>query len=97
MIIYYDKEGNPIDREEWVQLLENIEYRRIAETKLSDGRQISTVHIGLDHSFGDGPPLIFETMVFPSKDESADERCERYSTEEEARAGHDRIVTEEQE
>jgi len=25
---------------------------------------ISTVFLGLDHNWGDGPPLLFETMVF---------------------------------
>ena len=44
----------------------------------------------LDHP-GDGPPLIFETMVFQA--EGFDEQdMERYSTLEDAIAGHKRMV-----
>ncbi len=47
--------------------------------------QVSTVFLGLDHSFGHGPPLLFETMVFGG--EHAQEMA-RYSTWEEAEKGH---------
>jgi hypothetical protein len=57
-----------------------------------DGRWVSTVWLGLDHSFGSGPPLIFETMVFRSKDGPLhDLECDRYSTEVDALAGHSRL------
>lgn len=48
---------------------------------------VSTVFLTLDHQFGEGPPLLFETMVFPngSWDE---EYMERYSTYQEALEGH---------
>lgn len=50
---------------------------------------MSTVWLGIDHaSFGGCEPLIFETMVFTSEDDFTDIDCMRYSTEEEARAGH---------
>lgn len=52
-----------------------------------NGYRISTVFLGLDHSFGDGPPLLFETMVFTG-DDWGDLECERYSTYDEAEAGH---------
>ncbi len=29
-----------------------------------DGMRVSTVFLGLDHSFSEGDPLLFETMVF---------------------------------
>ncbi len=49
---------------------------------------ISTVFLVMDHSFGlDGPPLVFETMVFPLYSlEELDRK--RYSTWEEAKEGH---------
>ena len=48
--------------------------------------EVSTVWIGINHNFsGEGPPLIFETMVFGSE---GDLYCERYATEEQAREGH---------
>ena len=52
---------------------------------------ISTVHLGIDHSFGGGgPPVIFETMVFRSRMSDLD--CDRYSTEEQALAGHEAMT-----
>lgn len=86
---YYDRNGNPIELMEWAAALEGS--RQIARTTLPDGKWVSTVWLGLDHSFGDGPPLIFETMVFPA-DDMTDLDCERYSTEAEAKAGHERMV-----
>lgn len=50
------------DTVKWAQWFE-IADRRVAETMVGDKR-VSTVFIGLDHQFGDGPPLIFETMIF---------------------------------
>lgn len=48
---------------------------------------ISTVFLGLDHRFsGDGPPIVFETMVFPG------EQSIRYETWSQAEAGHARVV-----
>jgi hypothetical protein len=38
--------------------------RRVALTDTDNG-QVSTVFLGIDHSFSeDGPPVLFETMVF---------------------------------
>jgi hypothetical protein len=65
--------------------------KRVAETTLPNGRWVSTVWLGLDHSFRSGPPLIFETMVFPNQGDMGDLDCDRYSTEAEALAGHARL------
>jgi len=63
--------------------------RVVAKTTLA-GCDVSTVFIGLDHRFtGDGPPLVFETMVFGGP---FDQEQERYSTWDEAVAGHARMV-----
>ena len=70
--------------------------RRVGLTNIRKVR-VSTVFLGIDHQFGDGPPLLFETMVFP-KNENAkmglwhDLDQERYSTWDEAEAGHARMV-----
>lgn len=63
---------------------------------------VSTVFLGIDHSFGSGEPLLFETMVFDENtkhemfgqefSESLDNYQERYHTWEEAEVGHKRIV-----
>ncbi len=47
--------------------------------------RVSTVWLGLDHQFGDGPPLIFETMIFGGPHDQAQWR---YSTKQEAKEGH---------
>lgn len=52
------------------------------------GARVSTVWLGLDHGFGNAKPLIFETMVFDRH--GHDVYQARYSTEEEARIGHER-------
>lgn len=88
---YYDRQGNPLEMMDWATRL-TID-KRVAETTLPNGRWVSTVWLGLDHSFAPGgPPLIFETMVFPSKGDMGELDCDRYSTEAEALAGHARMV-----
>ena len=63
--------------------------RRIAETMLDNGKLVSTVFLGLDHSFSqNGPPILFETMVFTNSKSFADEHMERYSTKAAALIGH---------
>lgn len=64
---------------------------RVATTEVGDHR-ISTVFLGLDHQFGAGPPLLFETMVFKG-DSYADCDMRRYSTHVQALAGHDQMVS----
>lgn len=58
------------------------------------GVRVSTVFLGLDHGWGGGPPLVFETMVFGGA--LADE-CERCSTYTEAEEMHARWVARVQE
>lgn len=60
-----------------------------------EGYLVSTVDLGLDHSFGDGPPLYYETMIFAKDDDDIDysgEYQERYVTEAEARKGHEKAI-----
>jgi hypothetical protein len=48
---------------EWAQKFETMD-RRVAETRLFGMCDVSTVFLGLDQSWGGGPPLLFETMAF---------------------------------
>ena len=53
---------------------------------------VSTVFLGFDHGFGDGPMLLFETMVFRKGKGMDDQDCRRYSTWKEAICGHQETV-----
>lgn len=87
--MWYDKQGKQITAAEEVELrLSDPDYKRVAKTQVGKV-EVSTVWLGLDHSWNGGPPLVFETCVFGGKH---DLHMERYSTETEARKGHDRIV-----
>jgi len=92
---WYDRKGKALgDLFEWARLLEDREYCRVAQLveQMANGERlrISTVWLGLDHNFsGQGPPLIFETMVFGGP---FDEGQWRWSTEDEAQKGHDIVV-----
>ena len=73
---------------EWARWFEKAD-RRVAKTDVAHVN-VSTVFLGVDHRFGDeGPPLIFETMVFGGP---LDGEQDRYSTWDEAEAGHKRMV-----
>jgi hypothetical protein len=49
---------------EWARWLETAD-RRVARTDVDAEVSVSTVFLGIDHNFfGDGEPLLFETMVF---------------------------------
>jgi hypothetical protein len=90
--MYYNKEGKSIQIMEWAKLFEDREYQRVAKTLLKNGRLVSTVWLGLDHSFLSNKKEIFETMVFRSEKDLTDLDCERYSTLKEALAGHKKMV-----
>ena len=68
---------------EWGKWFETAD-RKVAKTE-NEGVQVSTVFLGSNHNWGDGPPLLFETMIFGGKHDGDQER---YSTREEAEAGH---------
>lgn len=57
--------------------------------------EVSTVDFGLDHSFGVGEPLYYETMIFKRK-ESEENPFEyyqkRYATKKEAKKGHKKAI-----
>lgn len=72
----------------WASQFETTD-RKVKHTVLSGDIAVSTVFLGLDHQFGDGPPLLFETMVFSGEH---DQDQWRYSTWDEAVAGHDAAV-----
>jgi hypothetical protein len=98
--MYYNREAQPITREEWTGLYTD-DYKTVAadEVKRPDGSVVivSTIWLGLDHRFnGGGAPIIFESMVFPTEGDRVDFGAEldakRYCTEAEALEGHRALV-----
>ena len=89
-IRYYDRTGQPISSMlAWAKKYEERDYKIVKQTVLDNGKWVSTVWVGIDHAYGLGPPLIFETMIFAKHGDWHDLDCYRYSTEAEALAGHE--------
>ena len=72
----------------WATWFESAD-RRVARTDLDGGVFVSTVFLGMDHQWGNGPPLLFESMVFGGP---LDQEQDRYSTWDEAERGHAAMV-----
>lgn len=92
---WYDRSGTRISDIQAAELrLGDPNYYRVAFTRFTNGLEISTVWLGLDHGYygsGQGPPIIFETMIFTTG-EWAGEACWRFATEEEALEHHAKLV-----
>jgi hypothetical protein len=96
--------------EEWARWFEGSLALDGVEARRKDKRRVdftdlgyctvSTVFLGVDHAFWGGPPILFETMVFAPPEggttfpEEWDGRQRRYTTWDEAVAGHDEMVAE---
>lgn len=98
--LYFSRQGQPMTLMEWAEKHADFAYKLVAQHWVR-GWMVSTVWLGLDHSFNPlrkGPPVIFETMIFPPGDEAGEdgvwsgEYQERYATEAAAQAGHDRAL-----
>jgi hypothetical protein len=86
--ILVGKEPKPVDDLiEWAKSFEG-QNRIVEQTQIGDVK-VSTVFLGLDHSFGGGEPLLFETMIFGGKEDGFQDR---YSTWDEAVEGHKKAV-----
>ena len=73
---------------EWARQFETMN-RRVGLDLIGDIR-ISTVFLGLDHNFMfDGPPVLWETMIFGGQ---FDGEQDRYTSYEDAVAGHAAMV-----
>lgn len=93
MSIHYflnkDHTYKPCDLMTWAKQYEELE-KHVANDEIN-GCRISTIWLGLDHNYyNPGDPLVFETMVFNSSGE--DKYCMRYSTWEQAEAGHQEAI-----
>ena len=80
-----NRKAVPCDLHTWVALMQDHAFKRVAETTIGPYR-VSTVFLGLDHAFGGGPPMLFETMAFGGPLGEEQDRC---STWEQAEAMHE--------
>lgn len=89
--IYWKLDGHtPVAAENALDFARSLEAReggnRVALDTTPNGTEVSTVFLGIDHSFGRGDgPILFETMIFGGPH---DRFQERYATWDEAIAGH---------
>lgn len=81
------QENNLMKWARWIETANVV----VERTEVSSGVTVSTVFLGLDHSFGSGDPILFETMIFGGE---RDGFLQRYSTRDEALKGHGAIVKE---
>ncbi len=92
---HYAPDGSPLSFGEWAALFERRRrdfspeswWRK--ETKISDELRVSTVWLGLDHSWGGGSPLFWETMIFGGVEHG---ELWRYSSRAEAFDHHEEVV-----
>lgn len=88
-----DAENNPVpcdDLMAWAEWFGDTDKRTIAKTEIN-GCTVSTVFLGVDHQFGEGPPVLWESMVF-SGGLYGDGEQRRYTSHADALAGHHEIV-----
>lgn len=94
---YYDRCSNPIPFGRYVDLIEDHGYVIVQRTPVGGVWEVSTVWLGYNYQWFDGPPLIFETMIFEAAEsydlgftyhEAIFDFQMRYSTEMQAQQGH---------
>src|SRR5215469_3048370 len=73
----------------WARFFEGTK-RLVAMTDITSAIMVSTVFIGIDHRyFGEGPPLLFETMIFGGP---LNQSQWRYASWDDAETGHKAAV-----
>lgn len=93
-ILTPEKEVVEASAMEWAIWLEKAGNDRIVARDHVGTHFVSTVFLGLDHNWSEeGPPLVFETMVFKDEDMSGEEQW-RCSTYQEALTMHERALLE---
>ena len=87
-----DEKGNPVASSDlllWGKWMQETKLRTVAKNTTSRGVRISTVFLGLDHSFGESEPVLWETMIFGGPH---DQYQERYTSLAAAVEGHNRAT-----
>lgn len=98
MFFVLDDNHNPVPAtvKQWGEFREN-KGKRVDLTQLPNC-WVSTTFLGMDHGYGEGPPVLFETMAFKGDydtdgcSEEIEDGTERYCTWVEAVEGHKAMV-----
>lgn len=101
MTLWYNLDHEEITVQEAEALLADYDARQVGYTEIGS-YVVSTVFLVLDHQFGEGPPVLYETMVFtasamnpdaddPDPDPLLELDAKRYCTLAEAQAGHEEM------
>lgn len=103
MILYYrlgpNHEVIPLENPtlgESARLWDWAEHNRVVKQERIGDYFISTVFLVIDHSFGRGDPILFETMIFyegGGVSPLAEQYMERYRSWDAAMAGHEEAVS----
>jgi len=81
-ILNEDREAVPATLMEWAEMFNHPEKRIIARTEMPfihPDVRVSTVFLGLDHAYGGGEPLLFETMIFGGEHDQYQDRCSTFT------------------
>lgn len=94
---YYKLDGNgnhiACDAVEWARWFKDEDARVIARNHVWDDVLVSTIFLGIDHRFGVGDAVLYETMIFDQSGGRSHELYqERYSTRQEALEGHRKAI-----
>jgi hypothetical protein len=97
-----DDDGHPVpepDLYAWGRWYETSREKRIVARTVTALHEVSTVFLALDHGWGRGPPILWETMVFQRDSDggwqgSLDDIQWRYRSRAEALQGHQDVVEE---
>jgi hypothetical protein len=84
--------GKPVpepDLFKWGAWFQDSEKRIVRQEHIGPS-MVSTVFLGLDHNWSDGPPILWETMVFGGKLDQEQNRCS--GNKEQAEAMHHDMV-----
>jgi hypothetical protein len=81
---------------DWAQWVESMGANRVVRQEHMQSFFVSTMFLGLDHRFGPGSPILFETMVFAKTPTGVVDYSglymDRYETYAQALEGHERAI-----
>ena len=75
--------------EEYSKWISKNPKQKVVKQELINDSKVSTIFLGLDHSWENNVPILWETMIFGGKE---DMYQDRYTSYKEALVGHEKAV-----